>query len=289
MASLVSISVSVEELAQGKLTPAHLAEAVAAVHRDGAVVLENVVSPNTINILREKMFADLQAFIDRPDAPFNFNTGNVQQDAPPFPPYLFKDVLTNDFAVEVTQAVLGRGVKNAYYSGNTAIKSTERQPAHADTGQLWSGLEVAPPAHSLVVNVPLVDVSPENGSTELWLGTHKDCSVSVHDNIKVTPEALEKWRAIAPPIQPTAKAGSILIRDIRLWHAGMPNHTDTPRPMIAMIHHAGWLSVAKLKFPKGTEEFFQHPHLHTSAEFVDAEIDYIHAPSAYDFDHAKRK
>jgi len=100
-----------------------------------------------------------------------------------------------------------------------------------------------------------VDVSPENGSTELWLGTHKDCSVSVHDNIKVTPEALDKWRTISPPIQPTSKAGSILIRDIRLWHAGMPNHTDTPRPMIAMIHHAGWLSVGKLKFPKGTEEF----------------------------------
>jgi ectoine hydroxylase-related dioxygenase (phytanoyl-CoA dioxygenase family) len=289
MISLVSIPVTDAERAENKLTPEHRAQAIQAVHDAGAVVLENVVSQNSIHVLREKMFADLQAFMARPDAPYNFNTGNVQQDPPPFPPYLFQDVLLNDLVIDVTEGVLGKGLTNSFYSGNTAVKSEQRQPVHADTGQLWSGMEHASPAYCLVVNVPVVDMSATNGSTEIWLGTHKDTTVSIHDDIKVTSAALEKWRAVTGPIQPSVKAGDVIIRDIRLWHAGMPNTTDTPRPMIAMIHSAGWYGYAgKLKFPKGTEEFFQHPRLRTLIEFVDGDIDYIAAPHAYDYDPTKK-
>ena len=86
------------------------------------------------------------------------------------------------------------------------------------------------------------------------------------------------------PLQPTVSAGSILLRDIRMWHAGMPNHTDTPRPMIAMIHWTSWMHTGDgLKFPKGTEEFFKHPDLNTVATYVEEPIDYISAPHAYDF------
>ena len=46
------------------------------------------------------------------NVPYQFNNGHLQQDPPPFPPYLFRDVLANDLVVEVTQAVLGEGVKN---------------------------------------------------------------------------------------------------------------------------------------------------------------------------------
>jgi len=54
------------------------------------------------------------------------------------------------------------------------------------------------------------------------------------------------------------KRGGILIRDLRLWHAGMPNQTEQPRPMIAMIHYARWMQTdPPLKFPKGTEAFFR--------------------------------
>lgn len=37
-----------------------------------------------------------------------------------------------------------------------------------------------------------------------------------------------------PPVQPVVKKGDILIRDLRLWHAGMPNETDKERIMIAI-------------------------------------------------------
>src|SRR3712207_6891852 len=55
------------------------------------------------------------------------------------------------------------GLKNAYYSGNTALPGGERQPVHPDVGQLWPGLEQATPPFGFVVNVPVVDMTEENG------------------------------------------------------------------------------------------------------------------------------
>lgn len=282
---MTTVEITPDEVANRTMMPEHVQTAVDAIRRDGLVVLKDVVDPAHLDILQERMLEDLTDLRERKDAPYNWNTGNVQQDPPPFPPYLFPDVLLNDMVVAVTEAVLGKGVKNFFYSGNTAVTSDQRQPVHADTGQLWPDLEVAHPAVQLVVNVPLVDVSPENGSTEIWPGTHLDTTVSMATDIKVPLDVLERRRAEVPPFQPVMTQGSILIRDIRLWHAGMPNRTAAPRPMIAMIHAPQWLNTGNpLRFPKGTEDFFKHSRLRTCARFVDGPIDHINAPQAYEYD-----
>jgi ectoine hydroxylase-related dioxygenase (phytanoyl-CoA dioxygenase family) len=280
---LISVPITEEEVESRKITPEHVRAAAQAIDTDGFVVLENVVSRDHLGVLREKMLEDVQLLLNRENAPFNWNTGNVQQNPPPFPPYLFRDVLLNDMVVAVTQAVLGPGLRNSYYSGNTAMPSEDRQPVHADTGHLWMNLKVAHPAAQLVVNVPTVAVSAANGSTEIWPGTHREIAVSIHDDIKIPEETLARRREVAPPIQPTIPLGGVLIRDIRLWHAGMPNRTDHPRPMIAMIHSCGWLRTGKLEFPKGTEEFFEGSDLGTDAVFVDGTIDHIRKPHAYEY------
>ena len=35
-----------------------------------------------------------------------------------------------------------------------------------------------------------------------------------------------------PALQATMPMGSLILRDMRLWHVGMPNRTDTHRPML---------------------------------------------------------
>ncbi|WP_309718708.1 hypothetical protein [Armatimonas sp.] len=60
---------------------------------DGFVVLEDVLDPAHCEVLCEKMLADVDAILKRPDVPFNFNKGNIQQAPPPFAPYLFEDIL----------------------------------------------------------------------------------------------------------------------------------------------------------------------------------------------------
>jgi hypothetical protein len=229
------------------------------------------------------MLSDLDQILARPDAPFNFNTGNVQQDPPPFPPYLFRDVLLNPLVIAVTRAILGSGLKNIMYSGNTALPGGTRQPVHPDVGQLWPQLAHPTPPYALVVNIPVVDMDAHNGSTELWPGTQLDTTVSVHDgSMRIAQDMLDRRRAVEPPLQPSVRCGSVVIRDIRMWHAGMPNHADQPRPMIAMMHVCSWWASDPITFPKGTEDFFAHADLTTHARFVESDIKYVLHNQSYD-------
>ena len=281
---MIELAITEDELARGQIAPPHLAAAVAALRSDGCVVLNDIVDRAHLELLRERMLSDLDQILARPDAPFNFNTGNLQQDPPPFPPYLFRDVLLNDIVVAVTRAILGPGLRNTYYSGNTALPGGKRQPVHPDSGQLWPRLEHPTPPYALIINVPVVDMDARNGSTELWPGTHLDTTFSVHDGaLRIPEDVLERRRAVAPPFQPSVRCGSVVIRDIRLWHAGMPNQTAQPRPMIAMIHVCSWwTSIGPVTFPTGTEEFFVHPELHTNARFVDGAVDHVMHNQSYD-------
>ena len=51
---------------------------------------------------------------------------------------------------------------------------------------------------------------------------------------RIREDLLEQRRQIRGPSQPIIEKGSIVIRDLRLWHAGMPNTTDEVRVMLAM-------------------------------------------------------
>lgn len=88
---------------------------------------------------------------------------------------------------------------------------------------------------------------PENGSTELWLGTHsissKECQEGEHGERasgRIKKDFLEERMAMRGPCQPIVKKGSVVVRDLRLWHAGKPNWGSEVRVMLALIHFAGW-------------------------------------------------
>ncbi|CEK17138.1 protein involved in biosynthesis of mitomycin antibiotics/polyketide fumonisin [Chthonomonas calidirosea] len=281
---MLTLTPTPDEMQTGQLSPEHLQAAREAILTEGFVVLKNVVDKGHLKILQEKMLEDLHDLQARKDAPYNWNRGNIQQDPPPFPPYLFQDILLNDLVIAVTKAVLGPKPRNVFYSGNTALPSPYRQPVHLDMPQLYKEDGSVSAPYALVINVPVVTMDPENGSTEIWPGTHA-CAEVDNDwpNLEVPEPMLARQRKIAPPLQPTVEAGSVLIRDIRLWHAGMPNRTPTPRPMIAMIHAASWYRHigSNLRFPKDTEAFFAHPELITEAVFVEEPIDYLHQPHGF--------
>lgn len=104
----------------------------------------------------------------------------------------------------------------------------------------------------IVANYYLADVSPANGSTELWIGSHRNtsfadcrnCTEEPSTDFGIRSEPLEERRAYAPPIQPTVKKGSAVLRDLRLWHAGLSNPSKYPRVMLAFVH-TPWVSVVK--------------------------------------------
>jgi len=91
---------------------------------------------------------------------------------------------------------------------------------------------------AMTVNIVLVDTSLEKAATEFWLGTHTRGNKGLKDERKgpwIAEEHLDARRKISPPIQPSISKGSVIIRDFRLWHAGMPNQTSEPRIMLALV------------------------------------------------------
>ncbi|KAM0326315.1 hypothetical protein ACHAQA_006915 [Verticillium albo-atrum] len=180
------------------------------------------------------------------DGPFNYNQGNLQQDAPPVAEFFFPSIFTNPIATQITSNILGPRPKWTFCSANSAMPplpgaSPQRQPVHSDA-------DFAHPSHpfALVVNIPLVTMRPENGSTELWLGTHTydlNAQEGAHGDRasgRIKSDLLAQRKAVRGPCQPVVKKGSIIVRDLRLWHAGMPNPSDDVRVMLAMIHFAPW-------------------------------------------------
>ena len=47
-------------------------------------------------------------------------------------------------------------------------------------------------------------------------------------------------------------AGSLLVRDMRMWHRGTPNRSEAPRPNIAFIYSRHWLrtNYPPIRIPK---------------------------------------
>lgn len=163
--------------------------------------------------------------------------GNLSQVPPIEKEYLYPEVYANKHGARIVSNILGPKPEVHFMRSNTLLATDERQLVHSD-------IRFEHPEHpfAIVFNTCLVDVGPENGSTELWLGT-QNTNINDHRELgepMICPKKLEARRAVRPPIYPRLKKGSIVLRDLRLWHAGMPNPTNNVRIMLAIVYYAAW-------------------------------------------------
>lgn len=146
-----------------------------------------------------------------------------------------------------------------WLTANTAVANTgARQPTHKD-----NSFDHPMYPYYFIANIPLCDFSAANGSTEFWLGSHAHTSW-LDQKQALTEDDVEPYRSsmvgaehfrsakvgerippvredvvaerlkIRPPIQPSCGRGDVMIRDLRLWHAGMPNSSDEHRIMLGL-------------------------------------------------------
>jgi hypothetical protein len=89
----------------------------------------------------------------------------------------------------------------------------------------------------LSINFGVDAMTPANGSTEVWPGSHlAEASASG----AITAETREAQRAVAPPVQLQVPKGGVAFRELRVWHRGQPNTSALPRHMLCL----GWCAVA---------------------------------------------
>ena len=281
---MTEVTPAAAERAAGRFDGAALQRAVTALQTDGFVVINDVVDHTHLDRLQERMSEDLAKIRALPVVPHNFVWGNIQQNPPPDAGLVFRDVVANPFVCQVTRALLGSGAFNDCLTGNSNVPGSGLQPVHVDDGQLWPHLSAAHPPARLVVNVALSKTTEENGAIELWPGTHLDTLMAIGNNIRVPEEHVAARRAVRGPLLGATSKGAVLIRDMRLWHRGTPNHSAAPRFMIAMIHSVAWYRrQRRFEFAQACAPVFAGCAIENAIPLVADPKDHLTGNAPYDY------
>ncbi|GAA6015680.1 hypothetical protein JCM10207_008170 [Rhodosporidiobolus poonsookiae] len=254
------VTLSPEEKAAGKWTRANMQRAMELLHRDGLLAVAGVVDLDHVRALRDSMMATAKEIKAKTssDNVLAFNHGvstNFLMSAPLADDALrFEDVFSNQFIIDLVESYLGPGINLTLLTANCAIaNTTDRQPVHKDSPWLHPN---AP--YMLNTNLALADFTPENGSTEFWLGSH-NCTTALEQvwpsresatpTCDVTPQAIAERLKVRPGAQVEVPMGTITLRDMRTWHAGMPNSTSEDRIMTAVGYSASWFPPPERRMP----------------------------------------
>ena len=254
--------------------------AAQAIAEDGCVIIECAVPRAPLALLRRRMDRDTHDLL-RYCATIGGNpraAGHLQQGPPPFADYVFAEVAMNAAAVAAAAAVFDAPPRLTFYNGNTNCPGSVTQHLHMDGVHQTQPGEPVAATFSLVVNIPPGHMHEGNGAIEIWPGSHR---VGVYDERRrITDEMQARQRASRPPLQVRAEPGDILLRDVRLWHRGVPNPSTRPRHMIALIYSTPRQpSARRLPFGKGCESALEGHGADANAEYQRGPIDYLFGPT----------
>ena len=279
-----------------RVAPGDTDRAVEAIHEHGFVILEGAVSPEPLALLRRRMDEDTDELLRYCDS-IGGNPralGHLQQGPPPSPGLVFRDVVMNAAVNDVCRALYGAESAEAderplltFYNGNTNCPGSVEQHLHMDGRHYTEPAEPAARTASVVVNIPPGPTSLGNGAIELWPGSHRihcvnDAGTGAGETQGESIAALAAARqSVMPPVRPETEVGDVLIRDVRLWHRGVPNRSDRPRHMIALIVTKRFpgAPVQRLRFERGCEAVLEGHGVDANAEYVQGPIDYLIAPT----------
>src|SRR5262249_1141000 len=107
-----------------------------------------------------------------------------------------------------------------------SLPGAPSQHIHQDGGDLFpqAALNRMLPLAAATVGIPLVEMNEINGTTALWLGSHRDETRAETENGE----------------EPLLREGSCVLWDYRLRHCGTPNRSAVPRPLLYMTYCRPW-------------------------------------------------
>jgi hypothetical protein len=241
------------ELLAGALSPETLSLSLRTFRDVGYLVLENAYEHAFIDSVRDAYSIALEKYLDSKgglDAldGKTFGKGHIGFFPALFGPMADTRLAAHPIAVQLMRELLGKNFQCAFYHTNTAMPGSGVQPIHRDCQPLFgTELQAHHPVATLVLNVPLCDFTLENGSTEVWPGTHLIVDSSPEEKNQLDARAAE-----LPSARTNVPVGSLILRDMRLWHRGMPNHSDASRTMFAIVYERDFIRTPVITIPKTT-------------------------------------
>ena len=239
----------------GQLSETRLQLACSVFHDCGFLVLRNAYERDWIEAVRVDIAARLEDWLETAGGWEALSSKTFgDRHLAFFPPLvgLAADsaLVAHPVACQLMERILGPGFRSSFHNTNTAYPGSGMQPIHRDHGFLFGnrGTVGHPPA-LLVANVALCDFTEENGATEIWPGTHW-----IPDPEGDGLADLESRAQFLPSLRTVVPAGALILRDLRLWHRGMPNRSKWPRSMTATVYRRAWLDDAPTSIPRTTWE-----------------------------------
>jgi hypothetical protein len=231
-----------------RLDDATVANAMAKFHRDGFVVLRQVVHHDIVNALCE--LAD--EFLDRDSSDLEvsdiFGTSVLRNTQSLNP--LFSELLAYQPFVQVTEAILGTGFG---FCGQNVIRSDGGEAIsrwHTDDVTEFlvpDGIErhdarMIMPLIWYSIQIPLSDIdSVEDGATEIVPGSH----YSGHNPPRCREEPDENDPPIfdgRTPVPVLCKAGDVYLFNHQTWHRGGPNISGKRRYLMQNQYSSAWVA-----------------------------------------------
>jgi ectoine hydroxylase-related dioxygenase (phytanoyl-CoA dioxygenase family) len=226
------------------LEPHETERAAKIFHRDGFVCLKNALTPAQLafaqagaqRVIKEQTDADPERAGNRGHHRYSF--GN-QSHHPEWA--MLMDLAT---VLPVVEAIWGSADFTCTGAGGDySLPKAERQALHADMGDFFKDPlgQVdfrAVPAPFIVINYMMVDFTVQNGAIRFIPCTQR--SRAPIPSLADEPEWMQNNHLCAP-------AGTAVVRDVRCWHGGTPNLSDTIRPMTSAGYFAPWYRASETK------------------------------------------
>lgn len=196
---------------------------------DGYTILEEVIEPSLV----EKLTATIDRLMVELEVPYGSNSFlgtntrrifNLLARDP-----IFAEVPIHPEVLPLIEEVLDDGLLLSSLTGIEMGGGQDEQPWHSDDGSHTLARPHQPIGCTAIW--ALTDFTEANGATRLVPGSH------LFDRIPrkgEQPDPAEVRRA-------TMKAGSVLVYNGSLWHAGGTNTTDQRRMGIVSNYCAGWV------------------------------------------------
>jgi len=230
------IPVSERERADGALFPSTAEATRRALRTEGLALLRGTFPAAVIHGLHQEYLGQYGALSSRqmadrakdpPPNPF-LEVGDARYEITPRMKGRFgnPEVFANPLLCRFLASLLGENMRLSGFTIVVSFPGSTVQHVHRDHLHLFADLGPVLPVYAINIAVPLVDVNLETGPTGVWPGSHR-------------------WQDTQIPSPETAtrvsfQRGDCVILDYRTLHLGLPNQSNTVRPILYMVYARTW-------------------------------------------------
>jgi len=147
-------------------------------------------------------------------------------------PFNNPNLYGNLFLMYLMRELLGEGFVLGSFGAVISLPGSKHQHIHRDHPSLFGDeeLDLKIPSFAITVVVPLIELTPETGSTRVWKGSHR-----MSRSIDLDPET---------SFVPFVPTGSCYLMDYQLLHGGTPNISNEVRPILYITYYRSWFQEA---------------------------------------------